>query len=59
MKKKQRPHTPIVSKQQEKFFKVELGKLKAGKPQETTLTKKLLDCHLAEAKGKRLPKTHK
>jgi hypothetical protein len=49
-----RKHTPIVSRQQQKFF----GAIASGSATAPGLSKAEARRHLKESKGKRLPKTH-
>lgn len=56
---KHRKHTPIVSRQQQKFFAVELEKKKEGEVGNTGMTQAELTRHLQESRGKRLPRIHK
>ena len=52
-----RKHTPIVSRQQQKFFGAEIGRAKAGKKTRSGMSEETLTEHLEESKGKNLPET--
>ena len=53
---RQIPHTPIVSKQQQRLFGSELARREAGEtPQMPGITKRELRRHLEESRGKNLP----
>ena len=50
--KGERKHTPIVSRQQQKFF----GAVASGTASSPSLSKKMAQEHLSESRGKRLPR---
>ncbi|MDD5338169.1 MAG: hypothetical protein PHG35_01990 [Dehalococcoidales bacterium] len=55
-RKQHRKHTPIVSRQQQKKFGAELSRREAGEPpQMPGITKRELEEHLEESRGKNLP----
>jgi len=51
-KKEHRKHTPIVSRAQQKFFGAELGRAKEEKKTKSGMSKKIIESHLEESKGK-------
>lgn len=48
-------HTPIVSRQQQKFFGAEIGRAKRGEETKSGMSEETLAEHLRESKGKDLP----